>query len=463
MRNTPLTLISAQSIFDIRSQNDGNCKLQRREIETSLMTMIHQSLLLWLLLLTCRCSGGSVVTGSSRDASFFQLRWEDVVPRGGASSKAKRDDYGLLALAIRDRVSNDDQEVDLDRLEKTLSSLSSAQQALKGLDGAAHEAYRRTHNEGSVDTSVSGRARRSAARAGCTADALFAAELCELLEQPDLLSSAAGNENSTLVGRQILLNPTSVALTKDTNVTVLVLYEPSYKGGAGMDHGGIEDLAGLTPGSSRGRLLIIIADSVAQDLPTTCDILDEMPMEVELHTGLVANEIASVQRTLYRTAGRLLHVLEPTLRSYNQTAVHFVGRSLGGGVASLSAAVLDGSLPMPPDSRERRKKRKRPKTSHETEHTATNETQLEGLGRGRSSAMVLGSPPCLSANVKAAFVKSIIYGDDVVCRFSQESLDRLCSRVQRGIKGGALGRRVGWMTDAVSLTVSNAFHNMFVQ
>jgi hypothetical protein len=350
-------------------------------------------------------------------------------------------------------MSDDKEKVDLDRLEKTLSSLSSAQQALKGLDGAAHEAYQRTHNEGSVDTSVSGRARRSAARAGCTADALFASELCELLEQPGLLSSAAGNENSTLVGRQILVNATSVVLTKDANVTVLVLYEPSYNGGAGMDHGGIEDLASLTAGSSRGRLLIIVGDSVAQDLPKTCAILDEMPLEVELHTGLVANEIASVQRTLYRTAGRLLHVLEPTLRSYNQTAVHFVGRSLGGGVASLSSAMLDGSLPMPPDSSERRKKRKRHKISQETEDAATNVTKLEGLGRGRSSAMVLGSPPCLSANIKAAFVKSIIYGDDVVCRSSRESLDRLCSRVRRGLKGGALGRRVGWMTDAVSLTV----------
>ena len=76
-------------------------------------------------------------------------------------------------------------------------------------------------------------------------DALFAAELCELSERPDLLSSAAGNENSTLMGRQIVMNATSVVLTKDANVTVLVLYELSYKGGAGLDHVGIEDLAGL--------------------------------------------------------------------------------------------------------------------------------------------------------------------------------------------------------------------------
>jgi hypothetical protein len=178
-----------------------------------------------------------------------------------------------------------------------------------------------------------------------------------------------------------------------------------------------------------------------------------MPMEVELHTGLVAKEIASVQRTVYRTAGQLLHILEPTLRSYNETAVHFVGRSLAGGVASLSATILDGSLPMPPDRSEKRKKRKHHNILQETDDAVKSVPQLEGLGRGRSSAVVLGSPPCLSANVQAAFVKSIIYGDDVVCRSSKESFDRLCSRVRRGLKGGVLGRRVGWMADAVSLTV----------
>ena len=246
-------------------------------------------------------------------------------------------------------------------------------------------------------------------------DALFAAELCELSERPDLLSSAAGNENSTLMGRQIVMNATSVVLTKDANVTVLVLYELSYKGGAGLDHGGIEDLAGLSAGSSRGRLLIIVGDSVAWDLPKTCAILDEMPMGVELHTGLVVKEIASVQRTIYQTAGQLLHILEPTLRLFNQTAVHFVGQSLAGGVASLSATILDGSLPMPPNFSEKRKKRRHGKILQETNDTVKNVTPLEGFGRGRSSAMVLSSPPCLSANFKAAFVKSIIYGDDVIC------------------------------------------------
>jgi hypothetical protein len=93
---------------------------------------------------------------------------------------------------------------------------------------------------------------------------------------------------------------------------------------------------------------------------------------------------------------------------------------------------------------------------------ATNVTQLEGLGCGRSLAMVLGSPPCLSANVKVAFVNYIINGDDVVCQFSRESLDHLCSRVQHGLKGGAFGRQDGWMTDAVSLTVSHVSQDIVV-
>lgn len=385
--------------------------------------------------------------------------------RGGASSKSRKnqDSYKLLALSIQDRIPGEE-DVDLDKLERTLASLSSAQKALKGLDGAAHEAYARTHNEESLDTSVSGRARRSAARAGCTADGLLAAELCELLEQPELLSGEEANsETGTLAEREILLNMTSVKMTKDVNITVLVLYEPSYGGGAGMEHGGIEDLAGSSCSSKiRGRLLVIVRDDVATDLPKTCAILDADPLEVELRTGLVANEIASVQGTLYRTAGRLLTTLEPTLREYNQTAVHFVGRSLAGGVASLAAAIFDGTLPMPQDPKAKRGKTKRRKPAAEAvtneEGADKNETQVEsldGLGRGRSSAMVLGAPPCLSANVKAAFVKSIMYGDDVVCRTSAESLERLYSRVKRGLKGGFIGRQMGWMTDTVSLTMSS--------
>ena len=260
---------------------------------------------------------------AAASARTFHVSAPLFAMRGGAASKTKQnqDSYRLLALAIQNRLPGDE-EVDVDKLTKTLSSLSSAQKALKGLDGVAHEAYARTHDEESLDTKVSGRARRSAARAGCAADGLLAAELCELLERPDLLES--NSETGTLAGREILVNATFVKMTKDSNVTVLVLYEPQYNSGAGMDHGGIEDLAGSSVSSNtRGRLLVIVGDSLAMDLPKTCAVLDTVPVEVELHAGLVANEIASVQGTLYRTAGRLLRELEPTLREVQRNSSAF--------------------------------------------------------------------------------------------------------------------------------------------
>jgi hypothetical protein len=366
--------------------------------------------------------------------------------RGGASTKkisTSTDAYDELALALESRL----QETDVASLKKALKSLSSAQKALKGLDGAAHEAYQRTHSEGSKElTSVSGRARRSASRAASTADAFLAAELCELIESDDLESFM--NENGTLAHRTVVLQDVQVKLTKDVNVTLLILWEPTYDGGAGLDHGGINGLTGSSR-KNRGRLLVVVKDPVNADLRGTFDVLDTEPLQLELKSGLVANEIASVHPYFYRAAGRLLRSMEPTLTrgQFNRTdiAIHFVGRSLAGGVASLAAIILDGSLPMPEEKRRRK-----------IVTQATNETkpELDGFGRGRSSAMVLGTPPCLSANVKASFVKSVIYGDDVVCRTSQESIARLCERTERALKGGVLGRRVGWMSDVVSLTVS---------
>lgn len=48
-----------------------------------------------------------------------------------------------------------------------------------------------------------------------------------------------------------------------------------------------------------------------------------------------------------------------------------------------------------------------------------------------------------------------MYGDDVVCRTSPESIERLYKRMDKHIHGGIIGRNMGWMTDTVSLTVSN--------
>jgi hypothetical protein len=140
--------------------------------------------------------------------------------------------------------------------------------------------------------------------------------------------------------------------------------------------------------------------------------------------------------------------------------------------------MLDGTIPMPKSKKGKRSKSKVNNNASEstkaidTSDTNANATNpaakedeepilepilepLNGLGRARSSALTLGAPPCLSSNVLAAFCTSFIYGDDIVCRTTPDSMDRLCGRMQRSIGGGFIGRNIGWMSDTVSLTVSS--------
>jgi hypothetical protein len=385
--------------------------------------------------------------------------------RGGASVqkldvRQKMEPFLELAKALQSRIPggiihHDDNSNEFASLiAKALKSLSTAQNALKGLDGAAHEAYQRFQQSSTTAaddmdlTLVSGRARRVAARLTTTSEGLFAAELCELIEDKDDLKSYM-NDNSTLGGnRTVLLQDLNVTMSKDWKVNILVLWEPSYCGGAGIEHGSMQDLIGDSH-MNRGRILIIVRDPVCNNLKGIIDLLDTSPLAMQIQAGLVAREIASVQPILYRTAGRILKSLEHVLlgdQFVNKTdiAFHFVGRSLGGGIASLAAIILDGTLPMP-------KLKEKKMLMENSSHIFS--TSIDGLGRGRTSATVLGPPPCLSANVKAYFVRSIIYGDDIVCRTSQGSLSRLCERVQKALGKGVIGRRVGWMSDVVTLTV----------
>jgi hypothetical protein len=242
----------------------------------------------------------------------------------------------------------------------------------------------------------------------------------------------------------------------------------------------------------RGRLLVVLGDPFSADLKRTLQILDEPPLRIKLSSGLVTNEVASVQPTLYKTAGQLLHILEPQLRMYNTSAIHFVGHSLTGGVASLAATMLDGSIPMPkPKKATKQSKAKRVKKRKRTEvDTSSSRTErstqkdwnrieddsrdvstvgdseeddavvvvlepLNGLGRARSSALTIGCPPCLSSNVLAAFCTSFVHGDDIVCRTTKDSIDRLVDRMERDLFGGFMGKNFGWVTDTVSLTVSS--------
>jgi hypothetical protein len=443
------------------------------------------------------------LTRLSSDRSFLP-RSESVfgvttkIPRGGDVSVKNEVSYQLLAKVVEDKFSEgsyvgEDTEipVSLTKLAKTLSKLSSAQQTFKTLDGVAHEAYQRTHTTDDIgDTSVSGRAQRSASRLASVAEALLACELVEAVQNPTLLG------NDTLGGKHVILNVTSQEQTSYDNVVsnttitlagrkmpILVLFEPAYNVGAGLDHGTLLSLTSAqAPRDGRpaiGRLLIILGDPFSGDSVESLRILDETPLMIKLSSGLVTNEVASVQPTLYQTAGQLLTLLEPHLRHYNMSAIHFVGHSLAGGVASLAATMLDGSIGMPKlQSKKARKKKKRSKRSSTVavlasnddlalpkERSSMNITQnaedevilepLSGLGRARSSALSLGSPPCLSSNVIAAFCTSFIYGDDIVSRTTQESINKLLNRMEQSLYGGFVSKNLGWMTDTFSLAVAS--------
>jgi hypothetical protein len=420
---------------------------------------------LWLVL-------GWLLVVTNKETTASTHPFGIITTRGGASTGTRSNEaFELLAEFVQDNTL--EETYTKEKITKTIARLASSQGTFKGLDGAAHEAYQRTHAGDDIDTSVSGRAQRSASRLAATAEALLACELVELVQQPELVE-----HNETLTNRQVVLNLTGTEddaiKLGDSNLAVLVLYEESYDGGAGLEHGSITALTEGRRREPRGRLLVIVGDELSgDDLVKAMAILNQKPQRVKLSSGLVTNEVASVQPTLYKTAGKLLTVLEPHLRNYsNTTAVHFVGRSLAGGVASLAATMLDGTIPISKSKKGKKKSGKAASKSLEAEEEEqspamdeTNSTAkedeepviepLNGLGRARSSAMTLGAPPCLSSNVLAAFCTSIIYGDDVVCRTTNDSIDRLCARIQRSISGGFVGRNMGWMSDTLSLTVSS--------
>jgi hypothetical protein len=403
----------------------------------------------------------------------------------------------MLALSIRDRLN---ELQDVKTITSALKSLSKTQEALKKIDGSAHEIYQRTHKTSTTleedddedvggnkvgGLKVKGRMSRNAARVGCVADALFAAELCELVADP----SSDGGDDGTLASwteRKIVFNSTIQSEEPTGNVvalSVLIIYEPKYTGGAGVKHGGIEDLLSVaqeevedetgsdgeaisTSSPERGRFIIILSDhdatSAKNDLPYIISTLDTPPTSVKLSRQ--SKEAARVNDPLYRLAGTLIRSIgqvidsidkddtevdkdvssddnsetEPTKDKHmspsKQPAIHIVGHSLSGSVAALAATILDGSLPMP-DCNEKSQKR------------------WSGFARDRVSALCLGCPPCI-AGIGVDFVTSIINGDDIVCRCSHNTLQRLYARTERSIKGGVLGKGVGWMSDAARLTVT---------
>lgn len=449
-------------------------------------------------------------------------------PKSKSSSRRKSDDaYQLLAQSIQKRLNapinseSKPTKYDINTISSALRSLSTTQSALKKIDGTAHEMYQRTHKsstsldedsdddddeEGEVDgkvggLKVKGRMSRNAARVGCLADALFAAELCELINMaPPAIDASndddTNNKDDILYGddstladwteRKVVLNTT--IHSDDLSISVLVIYESDYNGGAGIRHGGVDDLLSYAKEEieeydeeddnstdtqkERGRYLVILSDhdkssgtTSSCDLPSIISILDTPPMQLRLNSRIRENNSASVCEPLYNMSIKLLKTLRPIITisekllqengdsdddeesdqdieepQENDEAIHFVGYSLAGGVAAISANILEGALPL---------QQKRSSKKQQSKYDS-----LCGYGRGRTSAICLGAPPCISSNIENSFITSVITGDDIVCRTTHKSINHLCNRLHKNIKGGVLGKSVGWMSEAVSLTVS---------
>ena len=492
-------------------------------------------------------------------------------------------------------INDDDDDNDqrsLQSLIKDLQTLSKSQSTFKNIDGASHEFYQRSHHhddEESSDnksnnssrknssiTGITGRAERTANRIGACADALFG---CELLDEAFLLQQQQqkqqqqqhndSNVNDVNEQRKVIFNSTTATLNEGDDNTiplrVIVMYEESYNGGAGIQHGGINGLLSQEQQEQqqaqnnnnhhrRGRYFIIIQDIYENNLQSSMTYLDIEPMFIELQLGLVSGEICCVNPSLYKSASNVLklletnHVLEyhshkddsysdvdienddeddndnanddeddndsnkdkekqqiSTKKNNNERsrtieslpAIHIVGRSLSGGVASLAALMLDGSIPMPKERRKRRSKSNRRRSSSgggssrhgkhsgrdngrrrrhssskhqqrmkdvndeledeevDKSETSPSSSNIHGFGKSRTSAVAIGAPPSISANIKASYITSILYGDDIICRTTKRSLDTLRKRIRRVEKQNVITKQMGWMTDALSLTISS--------
>jgi len=314
-----------------------------------------------------------------------------------AQVKESQEAFRRLASQLRSRFP----EQDLTSISKAFSRLSTAQKTFKGIDGLSHEAYQRTHSN-SVEGST-GRAARSAGRAVAVACGLEACEYVEGLVEDCILNATVRDDN------------------------VLVYHDEDYSGAAGADYGGLDS-------TCRGRLVIV----VTYDIPNVCKALDQEPMKVRMGRDLI-----TVQPSLYQLAGQVLEEVEAVIREHassSNVAIHCVGHGLGGGIASIMAAILNGALELPP--------------TQSDEDKSSSEPSLLGFATRRVSAVSLGGPPCISTNVQASYILSILFGDDVVCRLSKKSLDRLTKRTQRALKWKGVMSKVNQMRNTVSMAAS---------
>ena len=399
--------------------------------------------------------------------------------RGGAQhlqgldipDKHDEDIFHLLAQCVQNRLVDEDNErisPEIRELQKAFKSMAKAQKTFKGLDGAAHEAYQRTHKNDKIEVGVSGRATRTAARTTAVSSSLGACELIELVQKPYLNTPSTQTSQSlnNVTERVVLFNETiPLSSKKSVPLNVVVFYESNYQGGVGVDYGSIRDISNTTTSINRkinGRLLVAVSlPKQSESMNSVLDLLTMPPTHVRLFQGRV-DEAASVQPALYRASSTLLQQLEPILREYNRSAIHFVGHSLGGGVACLASAILDGRLPIYGEKKKGTKnKSPNPNLSNDDatpEHNPTTTATIEplqGLGRGRTSAVAIGAPPSMSSNVQTDFIVSIMHGDDFVGRATSESLERFFTRTRKAVKKGFLGGQLNRMGDTLSLATSS--------
>ncbi len=457
-----------------------------------------------------------------------------------AKSKSNSSPYNILAQYLSKTIITEE-DYSIPQIQSALSALSKSQSTLKSIDGASHEFYQRSHSNtlngssGRVERSAGRVGCCADSLFGCElldwmdSSYLVGVDNSEDQFVTEEIDDQLGLDNGTLDlhDRQIVLNTT---IDEPIPIKIVVLYEDDYAGGAGMNHGGIDGLASpLSSREKRGRYLILLKDAYENDLEKTLECLDSKSDFFELNIGLVSGEVASINKKLWNAARKVLEACEScwdTANSGDNTtgdteslsqetndendgghdggndaqcqestwnegkkplkevnpdtlpALHFVGRSLAGGVASIAAGIVDGSLPMyTPNTRKRKsgsRKHRSQKSSNDSSrnsrHGKSDEIvgadarksklsqvtkALDGFGSGRSSALALGAPPSISANIKAAFITSVIVGDDIICRASKDTLDRLRERAKKRLESGVITKQVGWLTDTLSLTLSN--------
>lgn len=455
---------------------------RRRHAQSSAWTAFL--FLLVLLLLFLPTHAAQAKSFGDRHAPMFGLAATTALRGGGTKEEKKQAFYPLAEALLPYLTTQQQSEKDAvttttaRQVTKALVSLASSQSTLKGLDGMAHEAYQRTHTAQDISLHVSGRAMRTVARTQAVAIGLGACELCELAMQSasrrkdnddGALSLRTGPfANGVLADKEILLQETITVKhqTQSLNVTVLVLYEPQYRGGGGVEHANVfrERPAKIC----HGRILI----ALGTDDATIGDMLPILALPAQLvPLKLTQQEAASVQPMLYRAASQVLQRIETTIQPYNTSAIHIVGHSLAGGVATLLATLLEGHLaPQKVTKGKRSKMRKKSKKSDSTssatkdktnnvatdleEKSITNTTKPveAGWGRSRTSCCALGAPPSLSANVPTdTLVTNIVYGDDWVCRTTEASLKRLIGRIQPLLKRNTVLKQAALLSDSFKL------------